>query len=1321
MKKLRLLPLVLWFCVSWASTQVIMTPQTVAYGIKPLANETFEVHCTITGAGATTGKVNWTITGAAGGSNATLVNTTNSDCTNHVTVNNVQGTLTLNGSLASVYANVTSPTAQAVTSVTIANAGQWLGSISTTFPIIFGDNNGNEAMGIATTNGSGAITGVAFQASTSGWAGTTVPNQTFFNSTTGGSVVIGGTVTAGVVTAVNLVSQSGIWDTGHQTAFLRDTNGNVAMVKFTISGTTIGSIALASSTTGWNTFACFGSGVGCALFTSFETTEPYTVTSPQHFTIDAQSVDDTSVHATWRIDVAANTTACIVNPFYKTLYSGQTWELQAHCTGTMAPAVDWSITSSPGGGTGALRVNTSTPTVTTNMLNATFSATGTSGRYTIHACNHAEPTKCGDAIAFVTSNALPSYAATPQGAQPVDCTVDPAMTGTLYDVGPGKAYADFAALPSSIGGGSTIRFINQDLTGSSPTTLHNYFYIVDTTATNPAQPIRLVGCPDSLGNPPVLDASGATGASWVSNFDATDAFGALVIAPISGGGNGTYSSNPKGSGPYNVVVEGLAIKNARTPNRFSSPGTTDNCCSWGISSVGIRLQTGYNFALSSNSVENNSIGIGSFDNSNDHGWGAVTQNLEVQGNDIGSSGDSGVAGTHNLYVQSKNLHASSNNIKSLISGAQGADLKTRSFGPEFVTSNFMACGASRTEDKVDREDVGNYISFGGALGIGNGFYGQLLNTYLGGNGMHYGIGSSNIITEGDAISMDTIAGFIASSRISISTGNNECGSDNHYAGDHGGGDSDRFGEDIITYQTTNGILELLQLSGAGGGAEYSPEIASANFQNSIFWQAPATCTGSNSYMYGDLQSAWYTLGTNVSPGTGSANSSFCFNFTPPILGGDPHFPNQGFGNSSPTNNFPNSNIMTARVGVTLANMLTAATQPFDAAYVPTSGSVARGAAVSLTGLAAMEPPNYEINPTTGVRTLRNLIDIGGRPFSTATLVSIAVTPNPATVVTGSTAQLTATGTWSDATTTNVTNSATWTNGSSPYFDVSKQFYQNIQNQGSSYFTVQSGTTCCGGLNVGNTTGTAFSQASPSLSGNSIKAVTTGDSYNMQVFTNGLDCTVLPGGDCSGITDIVAEVHVYIPSGNTVPDALEGPNVTNYTGTTHQYPSVQCNGTTWDLWNGATGHWVSSGFSCTNFLTVTNTWHDVKAHYTINQGANTMTYVDLIFDGTPVFTGGTTTYSGESVVSAAGLKAQVQIDGANGSSLFSTTAYYDNWTITVSPGTAGKVTGISPGSGTVTATYLTVPGTATVNVAAPGPTGPVINGGSYGGTIRFTGP
>ncbi len=487
-----------------------------------------------------------------------------------------------------------------------------------------------------------------------------------------------------------------------RTINVRITNGTTNLVNWTVSATTGGaSAALSASTNALPLVtATFGSAAGtCTINGSMGS---YSVTSTATVTITATSVDDRTKSASTVVNVCSTAVQIAVVPFYRTLYVGQKADLQSFIVGSTNLNVTWSI-SCTGNAVGMLSDTTNRDTV--------FSGTG-SGRCTLTATSNADSTKSATAIMYVTGNALPSYAVTPNLTTPVDCTVDPAETGTLYEVGPARAFKTIQSVPmNTMAAGSTVRIHNDDMTGMNPTTYREYFQIASVNGTA-GQPLRIVGCPDSLGNLPIVDGANATGASWVSIYAAAG-YGLATL--WKGSTYGYYQAgNPA---PAYVIIEGLHLRDAKTNFTYTPPGG-GAATAYVDGASCVNLREGFNTVILGNDLDNCANGTFSDANLNSNAWAGNVLWTDWEGNHIRNSGESGEFLDHQLYIQGWGQVSQFNRVDNYTTGAEGSNLKARGIF-DVIRYNYLnqnAAGAGRQVDLVDLQDSSFYETFEGYLG-----------------------------------------------------------------------------------------------------------------------------------------------------------------------------------------------------------------------------------------------------------------------------------------------------------------------------------------------------------------------------------------------------------------------------------------------------------------------------------------------------------------------------------------------------------------------------------------------------------------------------
>ncbi len=433
-------------------------------------------------------------------------------------------------------------------------------------------------------------------------------------------------------------------------------------------------------------------------------------------TLKATSVDDPSKSTTVPIHVCNPGVQVFVSPFNVRLYSGQTVDLQSWVWGSANDNVTWSV-SQPSGGNGKFTAPPAGGSATTSR-DAVFSAT-VAGNYTVTATSVANPSISASATISVSGTALPSYAVTKNHTEPVDCSVDPTLTGKTYDVGPGHPYAMLADAYVAIGSnilspGTTIRLFNADTTGTNPTRYHEYLRL-DGQGTQ-TQPIRIVGCADSAGNLPIIDGSNATSYSPTDNSVAAQIAGLYQISMHHSNGFGVY---PTINSPAYIIIEGLAFRNgygtaptaSSTPNYYYAPGS-GTPTQWPNDAACIRPYEGNHVTVRGNDMQDCTFGILADFNGN-NGWGGFFGDFDLQGNyftNIGTDANGGQS-QHMAYVQGFRQVIQGNVFDQLKPVSQAGELKMRGVA-EVVRYNFFNTSTNtRTIDFVEEQDSNEYMSF----------------------------------------------------------------------------------------------------------------------------------------------------------------------------------------------------------------------------------------------------------------------------------------------------------------------------------------------------------------------------------------------------------------------------------------------------------------------------------------------------------------------------------------------------------------------------------------------------------------------------------
>lgn len=690
--------------------------------------------------------------------------------------------------------------------------------------------------------------------------------------------------------------------------------------------------------------------------------------------LKATSVDDPSKSTTVPINVCNPPVQVFVSPFNVRLYSGQTVDLQSWVWGAVNDNVTWSV-SQPAGGNGKFTAPPAGGSATT-ARDAVFSAT-VAGNYTVTATSVANPSISATAIISVSGNAMPSYAVTPNHTEPVDCSVDPTLTGKTYDVGTGHPYAmladAFVAMgTNTLSPGTTIRLFNTDTTGTNPTRYHEYLRI-DGQGTQ-AQPIRIVGCADSAGNLPIMDAQNATSYSPTDNSVAAQIAGLYQIGIHHSNGFAVY---PTINSPSYIIIEGIAFRNAypTTSNggaasNYYAPGSS-SATAWGTSASCIRPYEGNHVTVRGNDMQDCSFGVlGDFNGNN--GWGGFFGDFDLQGNyftNIGANNQS----EHMAYVQGFRQVIQGNVFDTLKSVSAAGELKMRGVA-EVVRYNFFnTTSNTRTIDFVEEQDSNMYMSFLGYYYTPAGS--QSFHTEYPTDGY-----TPDMIAAGDeawhkAYAYGNIVNFgpnTPSSQAPI-----------HFFGD----------QSAYTDQNTNPpvrVGDLFDYSNTfysvGGGTSSPPNFnlvdTMQNQDNQIRWEwptltiwnnaiysGPLNTTANQGFQMSTVRSDFYNLGPNWLSSNWGNNNQTCTNSSCWAGTGWPWY-------EETTEYMDGGNLPAHITGA--SNLITGgSTVPFSTTnFIPTSGGGLVGAGAALPAAISNMPvrfqmtaPSYVLTPRTSPLTL----------------------------------------------------------------------------------------------------------------------------------------------------------------------------------------------------------------------------------------------------------------------------------------------------------------------------------------------------------------
>lgn len=588
--------------------------------------------------------------------------------------------------------------------------------------------------------------------------------------------------------------------------FATVTNGASNQVTWRVKS---GSATLGSTSGLWVDVTAGTKGSTCS-YTPANAQGQYGVTSSTTFTIEATATDDVTKVSDVTFNVCNPSVSVSVVPFYRALYVNQPADVQSFILGAVDQTVHWAITSQPKGGDGKLSDSTLRDTV----FNATVA-----GRYILTATSNADPSKSSTAIMYVTGNRM-AQKVRPNQTEPVDCTVDPAMLGTVYEVGPSQAFKTLASVPfPTMVPGSTVRVHNEDKTGLHPTEYHEYVQISQQATQD--QPFRMCGVPDEAGNLPVIDAANAKGRSDTSAY--APPYGVITLHSSS-----NWNYWPNYTAAANVVVEGFHIRNARTGTSYVAPdGTT---AQWQDYSAGLRINQGHNTVFVGNDVEN--CGQGGFSAFNEGAsYGDTDFNVLWEGNHFHSNGAVGSYLSHQLYLQSWGQVIQFNRIDDYEAGAQGSNLKSRGI-QDVIRYNYMGPGAQRQMDLVDVSDATGEMSFAGFLWDGP--------------------TSAHALYPNDLYPADLIAAEQEAYHSHFVYGNiylDKSGVPIHFSEDQDGGEGSRKGS-LYWYNNTFHYMLCAECTGqswtlfdtSSGGGNFSPHVEYQTIQlfNNIIWMDDPT-------------------------------------------------------------------------------------------------------------------------------------------------------------------------------------------------------------------------------------------------------------------------------------------------------------------------------------------------------------------------------------------------------------------------------------------------------------------------------------------------
>ncbi len=553
------------------------------------------------------------------------------------------------------------------------------------------------------------------------------------------------------------------------------------------------------------------------------------VSSATQFVIEATSQDDPTQVADTTVNVCNPSVRMSVVPAYRTLYSGQQADLQSVVSGSVQNGVSWAIASSPLGGDGSLADSANRDTV--------FSAT-VAGRYVITATSVANQSTVAMSTLYVTGHAMP-YKVTPNRTEPVDCTVDPSLTGVTYDVGPSQAYRRLQDVPlGSLTAGSTIRLHNEDTTGVTPTVFHEAIQI--TTSATADQPVRVCGVPDSGGNLPVMDGRDAV-------VHPDEKSGTPGLALIAVGGNAKFYAYPVYRAVQNIQIEGVHLRNAHTGLGYTLAAGGSGA--WRNNASCLLVQAGHQISVIG--VEMEGCATGGQSQWIKAQWNGSSLNQLWEGNYIHGNGVAGSSTAHQLEVQGWGEVVQFNLIQGMVKGSLGADLRSSGV-QDVIRYNYLGDGAARLLDLTEVGAAAPYLSFADFAAESK------TGTYTG----------DDVAASQEALHAEYVYGngYV----------NDTTATPIHFGYARSGGETARKGE---LYWYNNTFVQagctgcdgqpwtLFDQSGVGGSYQAQAEFPTVQVFNNLIWM-----TGGLTFQWNDFDAFIAVAGRNLLPQGWGANS-----------------------------------------------------------------------------------------------------------------------------------------------------------------------------------------------------------------------------------------------------------------------------------------------------------------------------------------------------------------------------------------------------------------------------------------------------------------
>jgi len=247
-----------------------------------------------------------------------------------------------------------------------------------------------------------------------------------------------------------------------------------------------------------------------------------------------------------------------------------------------------------------------------------------------------------------------------------------AAAGAVHRVGPGQALAAIGEVPwESLGPGDVVEIHARPAPYAEK-------WVVNAAGTALA-PVVVRGVRDAAGARPVIDGDGATTRPQLNFWNEERG-----LVKVGG------SNVPADGLPSWIVIEGLHLRNARAPLRFSGRAGDS---AWAENAAALYVEKGAHVTIRDCEIEGSGNGLFVSSGASD---------VRVEGNHLHGNGNAGSAFEHGSYTEARGIVFEANRYGPLAAGALGNALKDRSSGA-VIRWNWIE-GGNRALDLVDAGD-----------------------------------------------------------------------------------------------------------------------------------------------------------------------------------------------------------------------------------------------------------------------------------------------------------------------------------------------------------------------------------------------------------------------------------------------------------------------------------------------------------------------------------------------------------------------------------------------------------------------------------------